>query len=202
MVDDDARITKMLARGLSQVGYECVTAGSADDADRALEREEFDLMLLDIGLLGKSGLEFLPEVNARYPDMAVVMITGRQDMATAVLAMRDGAYDYVAKPVPLTLLTMRVEKALSRRDLFLENKAYREKLENMLQGLNLRLEQSRRELSALNNFVRSFTARERSISEAHLKMESAVTAFGSGIESLIDFAKDIGTEERTPDPGP
>ena len=196
VVEDEAPMRDALTESLSRVGYQCATAESADQAEQILQQEEFDLMLLDIGLPGRSGLAFLPEINERYPDMAVIMVTGRQDMATAVAAMREGACDYVAKPVPLTLLIMRVENALSRRALVLENKAYRQKLEDMVQELNHRLEQSRRELSALNNFVQSFTARERSITEAHLRMESAVTDFGSGIESLMDLAKDIGTEAR------
>ena len=198
VVDDDAPMTEAFAEGLSKVGYQCVTAVSADDADRALQREEFALMLLDIGMPGKTGLELLAELPERYPDMAIVMVTGRDDRATAVLAMREGAYDYLVKPVPLGEMMIRVEKALSRRALLLENKAYREQLERMLNELNLRLEQSRHVLAASNTLVQSLLAREQGTPEAYFGLQRAVTAFGSGIESLANFAKDIVTKVPNP----
>ena len=191
IVDDDPPMREALANGLSEIGYQCVTAGNADDADRALRREEFDLTLLDIGMPGLSGLEFLADLTVRYPDMAVVMLTGDDQLSTAVWAMREGAYDYLTKPVPLTLLNIRVEKALSRRALLLENKAYREKLENMVEELNLRLEQSKRELTALNNFVQSYATGGETTSEAYTRLERAVAAFNSGVESVADLAKGI-----------
>ena len=186
VVDDDASIRALLEKGLSEIGYRCVSVGNPDDADRALEQEPFDLMLLDIGLPVKSGLEFLPEINARYPDMAVVMLTGREELSTAVSAMRAGAYDYVSKPVPLSLLIMRVENAVSRRALLLENKEYRENLERKVEGLNLRLEQSRRELSALNQYFQSRAARGQRISEPQGLLDDQMTALNNGVPILVD----------------
>ena len=91
-------------------------------------------------------------------------------------------------------MVYRVEKALSRRALLLENKAYREKLENMVEALNLRLEQSKCELAALNNLVQSYMTGGERTSEAYTRLESAMTAFNSGIESLANKAKDFGTQ--------
>ena len=145
VVDDDAAISRTYARGLRRVGYHCEIAGTADEADRTLQSKEFDLMLLDIGMPGKSGMQFLTELRERYPHMAIVMVTGNDELDTAVSAMREGANDYIVKPVPLTLLAFRVEQVLSRRALILENNAYRELLEGMVEQLNLCLEQSRRE---------------------------------------------------------
>ena len=194
VVDDDASMREAFAEGLRRFGYQCVTAGSADDADQALQREEFALTLLDIAMPGKSGLELLTELLERYPDMAIVMVTGHDELSTAVSAMREGAYDYIAKPVSMTLLIFRVEHALSRRALLLENKAYREQLERMVNELNLRLEQSRHVLAASNTLVQSLLAREQATPEAYFLLQNAVTAFGSGIESLANFAKDIVTK--------
>ena len=191
VVDDDALMREAFAEGLSQYGYECVTVGSAYDADRALQREAFSLMLLDIGMPGKSGLELLPDVAERYPDMSIVMVTGHDELNTAVLAMREGAHDYITKPVSLAPLIFRVEQVLARRALLLEIRAYREELERMVHELNLRLEQSKRELGALNNLVQSYVTAGETTSEAYTRLQSAVTAFNSGFESLADLAEGI-----------
>ena len=194
VVDDEAPVRETFAKGLNQLGYQCVTAGSADDADRALRRDEFALMLLDITMPGKTGLELLAELPERYPDMAIVMVTGNDELDTAVLAMREGACDYISKPVSLTHLIYRVEKALSRRALLLENNAYRELLKGMVDELNLRLEQSRHVLAASNTLVQALMAQKQNVPEAYVGLESAVSAFGSGIESLADMAKDLSTQ--------
>ena len=136
VVDDDADIRELFARQLSQIGYKCATAESADAADRALQRQDFALMLLDIGMPGKTGLALLPELTMRYPDMAVVMVTGHNNTSTAVLAMQEGACDYVTKPVAAGLLTLRVEKALARQALILEKKAYQQQPERRQRELS------------------------------------------------------------------
>ena len=129
IVDDNAPIREVYAKALRRVGFHCELAESADDADRALQQEEFALMLLDVNMPGKSGLTLLPELNERHPDMAIVMVTGEDELSNAILTMKDGAYDYVIKPVPISLLIFRVFNALSRRALVLENKAFRDILE-------------------------------------------------------------------------
>ena len=104
------------------MGYHCVSVSSSDEAERALEQEEYELMLLDIGLPGKSGLEFLPEIQKRHPEMVVVMLTGLYDVRTAVSALREGAHDYINKPVPMRQLMTRIHNALSRRERLLETR--------------------------------------------------------------------------------
>lgn len=70
--------------------------------------ENFDLVLLDITMPGKSGIEFLPEIKDNDPDVAVVMLTGIADVSVGVKAMREGAFDYVNKPVSLPDFIIRV----------------------------------------------------------------------------------------------
>ena len=199
IVDDDPLLRETFERGLTRTGYECVAAGSASDAEQALEQEEFHLVLLDITMPDKSGLELLTDLRKKYPDMAVVMVTGRDDLSTGVFAMLEGACDYITKPVTLTQLIFGLERALSRRALLLENKVYREQLEALVIELNLRLEQNRGVVAALNSVVRALIAREPRTPEAYAGLQTAVTAIDSGIESLVDFAKNIVT--GAPDPG-
>ena len=99
-VDDEENIREMLRRGLERTGYEVVTAESAGRAANLLDGEEFDLVLLDITMPGKSGIDFLPEIIAKYPELAVIMLTGIADVSTGVRAMREGAHDYVNKRSP------------------------------------------------------------------------------------------------------
>ena len=70
--------------------------------------EKFDLVLLDITMAGKSGIEFLPEIKDNDPDVAVVMLTEIADVSVGVKAMREGAFDYVNKPASLPDFIIRV----------------------------------------------------------------------------------------------
>ena len=136
VVDDDELIREALATTLGRL-FECGTAQSAEHAAKTLQQEKFDLVVLDINMPGKSGMEFLPEIIARYPDLPVVMLTGLDDTATAVKAMREGAYDYATKPITFGEMAGRIENALARRELLLENRANLLKLEQMGHELEL-----------------------------------------------------------------
>lgn len=116
-VDDEANILEVLERGLAWAGYRCVTASSAGQAAQLLQQEAFALVLLDIMMPGKSGMELLSEINVQYPNTRVVMMTGVVDTAIAVKAMLGGALDYVTKPFDLDELITRVEHALARHAL-------------------------------------------------------------------------------------
>ena len=191
IVDDDAPLRDIFAKGLSRNGYHCDTAGSADEAGLKLRVEEFDLVLLDISMPGKTRLSLLSGLAKSFPDMAVIMVSGNDDLETATYAMRQGADDYLSKSVPIALLVYRIEKALLRRTLVLENRAYREHLEHMVSELNQRLEQNRGVLTALNSLVQSLMAREEETPQAFAGLQQAVADIDSGLDSLADFAKEI-----------
>lgn len=140
---------------------------------------------------GKTGLSLLATLSKNFPDMAIIMVSGNDDLETATFSMRQGADDYLAKPVPISLLVYRIEKALLRRSLVLENKAYREHLENLVTELNLRLRQNRSVLTALNSLVQSLMRREEETPQAFAGLQQAVSDIDSGIESLAEFSKGI-----------
>ena len=129
IVDDEVPLRDIFARGLSRNSYSCDTAGSTDEVNNLLRVEEFDLVLLDISMTGKTGVSLLATLSKSFPDMAIVMVSGNDDLETATFAMRQGADDYLAKPVHISLLVYRIENALLRRALVLENRAYRVHLE-------------------------------------------------------------------------
>ena len=129
IVDDEAPIRKLLHSKLSSEGYQCWEAGSAEQALAKLRNNAVRLVILDIKMPGKSGIEFLPEIKASHPDTAVVMATAISDINIAIECMKQGAYDYVTKPFELDDVTISVDRALEKRRLELENKEYRRHLE-------------------------------------------------------------------------
>lgn len=125
VVDDDLAVRSVVARKMQAEGYDCVMAANGKEALEKADTQEFDLMLLDLKMPGPSGMEVLAQMIAEHPDTGVVMVTAVADTDTAVEAMKAGAYDYVTKPFNLEDISMRVEKALERRRLILENRQYR-----------------------------------------------------------------------------
>ena len=111
-------------------GFQCIEAANGVEALEQLERHSVSLMLSDLRMPKMDGLELLRESRTRYPDLAVVMITAVADVEVAVSCLAGGAADYVIKPYQLEDVRARVAQALDKRRLLLENRAYRESLED------------------------------------------------------------------------
>ncbi|MDT8396928.1 MAG: sigma-54 dependent transcriptional regulator [bacterium] len=126
VVDDEYLIRWSLQQNLVEHGYEIVLAASAEEGLALMDREEPDLVLLDIQLPGMSGLDLLKSIKEQRPDCAVVMVTATSDLSVAVTAMRDGAFDYIPKPFNLDEVRMVVDKSLENRRLRDEVSRYRE----------------------------------------------------------------------------
>lgn len=195
VVDDEESIQKLLERGLTQAHYQCAPAQSAEHAAEVLQREEFDLIFLDIRMPGKSGMEFLQEITTQHPDMAVVMLTGVAELSTAVQAMRGGAYDYATKPLDLAELVIRIEQALSRRDLVLQNRTYQHKLQAVANELNALLEQRKREVKALNNLFRSHVRQSGEAQNTYTRLQKAMADFSSELEGLATISTIIDQDD-------
>jgi putative two-component system response regulator len=129
IVDDEEQIRTLLARLLGAQGYDCLTAEDAAVARRVLEETRVALVLSDVNMPGESGIDFTREVLARFPDTAVVMVTGMDDRKYADVAIELGAYGYVLKPFKPNELIINVGNALRRRTLEIENRGHRERLE-------------------------------------------------------------------------
>ncbi len=132
IVDDEPVVRKILSQRLSADGYHCDEAGNAEEALVRLIKDPVELVVLDIKMPGKSGVDLLPEIRHKYPDIMVIMATAITDTATAINCMREGAYDYVVKPFNLDEVAMSAQRALEKRGLELENRAYQQHLEEMV----------------------------------------------------------------------
>jgi DNA-binding NtrC family response regulator len=113
MVDDDRTFSAVAAAAMAREGFEVTVARSLHEARGAVEKGTTpELIILDRRLPDGDGLSLLPELKALAPGTPVVMVTAHGDIASAVEAIRAGAADYVAKPVELTDLLMRVRRSL------------------------------------------------------------------------------------------
>lgn len=120
VVDDEESIRLSLARTLRGKGYAVQGAGSAEAALAALVRDDFALMLCDMRMPGMDGLELLRRAMGLAPHLAVVMLSGLDDVLTARAAFMGGAADYLSKPVSIDVLGSALEDALRRRALLIE----------------------------------------------------------------------------------
>lgn len=142
IVDDELRIRDILSRKLSSEGYECIVTDSGDGTLNELGRRQFDIVLLDVSMPGKSGVDVLKEIQVMYPDTAVIMVTAMADVQTAIKALKMGVYDYIIKPVDLNMLMVSVERALEKRRLILENRNYQLHLEKKVEEQTKKVRES------------------------------------------------------------
>ncbi|HET7462150.1 MAG TPA: sigma-54 dependent transcriptional regulator [Longimicrobium sp.] len=112
VVDDERHIRRVLQLSLGDAGYRVLEADSFASARAVLESERVDVLLTDLQLPDRSGLELLEEVHGRRPDLPVILITAYGTVETAVRAMRSGAFDYVAKPFRMEEIEALVARAL------------------------------------------------------------------------------------------
>ena len=99
VVDDDIFVCKMLRKFLIEKGLRVVEAHNGDEAMEVFSRERPDVVLLDIRMPGKDGLETLAELKALYPEASVIMVTAVHEEGPAKQAMAAGAFDYITKPI-------------------------------------------------------------------------------------------------------
>lgn len=122
IVDDEQNILLYLSEALEDEGYAITTKGSGKEAVTVLEKENFDLILVDLKLRDIDGLEVMREAKKYSPDTVVIMLTGHGSLETAVEAMRFGAFDYLLKPCSIQDLRTSLRRGLENRQSSLEQK--------------------------------------------------------------------------------
>lgn len=129
IVDDEKNTRDGLRRALSRE-YEVFTAESAAAALRILEENHIDLMLSDVRMPGGDGIELLKQVRSKYPSTACVLLTAYGSVETAVEAMKQGAHDFLTKPVNLDHLDMLIARTLQHASLLKENEELKRQLDS------------------------------------------------------------------------
>lgn len=132
-----------MARVIESQGLACAEAASGAEALALLRTEgEIPVCISDIYMPEMDGVTFLREALRLYPNMAIIMLTGVADVSTAVECLQLGALDYISKPVLIDEVRARVQKALEKRDLILQNRFYQQHLESRVRELDRRNMQS------------------------------------------------------------
>lgn len=176
IVDDEVEITEILADLLSEE-YECIRAGSAEEALTRLQEKEFQLVISDITMPGMSGLDMIPHVKEIAPDTVVVMISGMQTVESAIGALRLGAFDYLMKPFDLRQVEAVVKRALEHHDLVVAKQRYENHLEELVEQRTIELDKALNSLEgAYRSTLKALTAAlETRDSETHGHSERVVT---------------------------
>ena len=128
VVDDEASHRIMLRAVLKEDGYEVTEAADGTEAVRAVEKEPFDIILLDIRMTTMDGIEALSEIRKISPLVPVLIMTAYASVKTAVEALKAGAFDYMTKPLDIEEVKVLIEKALEHYHLRAENLALKERL--------------------------------------------------------------------------
>jgi two-component system, NtrC family, response regulator PilR len=128
IVDDEEVLQDVLCVLIRREGHQPFSAYSGEEAIELLEREDIDLVLLDLMLPGMNGMQVLKEIRQRQPEQVVVVITAYSSIESAIEAMREGAFHYIPKPFKNEEVLLTVRKGLEQRRLATENQSLREQL--------------------------------------------------------------------------
>ena len=143
VVDDDAQVRAAIVRLVESFGLECLQAGDGEQALAVLDHEgEVPACIADLHMPKMDGIALLKRLRERYPDMAVLILTGVAEVDSAVECMQLGALDYLAKPLQADEVRLRLSRALEKRDLVLQNRYYQRTLEFRVKELSERNRQS------------------------------------------------------------
>ncbi len=112
IIDDEPNLRRSLGLILQRAGYVITTASNAAEAIHLLQAGAYDLTFLDIRLPDQSGIKLLPQIRQLYPEMPVLILTAHAALETAIEAVREGARDYLLKPVDPERILSRVEAVL------------------------------------------------------------------------------------------
>jgi two-component system response regulator PilR (NtrC family) len=128
VVDDERSMREFLEIFFRREGYEVTTADSVEQALVALDADDYDLVITDIQMPDRTGLDLLHDLRERSPETPVVVITAFATTENAIAAMKQGAYDYITKPFKVDEIRVVVEKALEKKLLASENRRLKKEL--------------------------------------------------------------------------
>jgi DNA-binding NtrC family response regulator len=116
IVDDEKDFVEMFSLRLKNEGERVSTAFSGRQALEVLEKENIDVVILDIRMPGMDGIDTLKQIKTAYPLVEVILLTGHGSTETAVEGMRSGAFDYLMKPADFEEIKLKLENAGKRKD--------------------------------------------------------------------------------------
>jgi response regulator RpfG family c-di-GMP phosphodiesterase len=211
IVDDESYIRNLLREKLTKEGYLCDEADSAEQALNILQNHQTDFVILDTKMPGKSGIELLLEMKVKYPDVAVIMATSVTETSVAINCVKQGADDYICKPLNPDDVVQSVKRTLEKRKLQLRIKEYQETLERKveeqtkeiklkIQEYQQQLEQTIKDktnevrklfLSAIEALVFSLEARNKYTAGHSKRVTSVATSIGTELKLSAEELEDL-----------
>ena len=141
IIDDEATLRQTLARILQRAGFEVTTAENGEQGLSFIQTTNFDLVFMDLRMPGMAGMEALKIIHASQPDLPVVLFTAQPDLSSAVDALRNGAIDYLLKPLKPQDLIERAQSILTsqkkekrKREIVLQIEALQAELKSLSSG--------------------------------------------------------------------
>ncbi|PHR27011.1 MAG: histidine kinase [Desulfotalea sp.] len=205
VVDDSPEIALLLSHYLTNQGFNVLQAGSATAFQNLLQAKNIALVLLDIGLPDRDGDDLLKDIVPTYPDLGIIMVTGSTDIDTALDCLRQGADDYLTKPVSIKEFSRTIVNTLKKRRLVINSRRFQKELQSsnsrmqFLHQLNYKMNTAylnARELQAiLKAILIGITADEGlRFNRAFLALENAETnelegRIGIGTSSKVKAGK-------------
>jgi putative two-component system response regulator len=205
VVEDDETVRTIVGRFLTARGYRVEPVGNGPAALEALARSRFPLAVFDVDMPSMTGIELVHHALKADPDLAIVMLTGADDAATATEALSSGAFDYLTKPIDSAVFEQAIGKALHKRRLLMEQRRIerliREEVESKtaeLKALSLNVAETLiKAMEAKNPYLRGHAGRTAelaaSVAEA-LRLDSETVEQVRFAGRLHDVGK-IGIRE-------
>lgn len=183
IAEDEPRIASFLEKGLKANGFTTVIVDDGQAAARMADSKDFDLLILDLGLPGKDGLEVLEELRGRGETLPIIILTARDDLADKVAGLEGGADDYVTKPFRFEELLARVRVRLRDRTSFAR------KDDLILQVGDILLDLRSRKVSVGDRYV-ELSAREFILAETFLRHPGQVLSREQLLSSVWGYDYD------------
>jgi len=141
IIDDEATLRQNLARVLQQAGFEVTTAENGDQGISFIQTTNFDLIFMDLRMPGIAGMDALKIIHASFPNLPVILFTAQPDLNSAVEALRNGATDYLLKPLKPQAVIERAQSVLEnqqretrKREIALQIEALQAELKSLSTG--------------------------------------------------------------------
>jgi two-component system KDP operon response regulator KdpE len=158
IVDDEKTIRKVLSEALQGHNFIVSSVGCSEEALCALEQGNFDLVLLDLKLPGTlDGLDLLREIHSRWRHIVIIMLTAYATIDSAVLALREGAYDYLTKPASIPQILESIESGLAKQHEETRRVQLISRLEQTLEELKADEQNSQIESNVAERFTKTST---------------------------------------------